>query len=246
MRRPKSDIPVAAIEKKVSDFRRFRGFIYFSKYECLIGDAVVGIREYYENGTIARETPIKDGQIHGRVYDWEEDGKLLSMEPWFHGKPHGIAKQYSSNRILGTYKLLHGTGYDLWRSRGSDGTVYLSEIHSMKDGLPHGFTWWINRNKTIWNESHWHEGKLHGIERRWNNYGDLCGRLNRGYPKYWIKNRQVTRRRYLIECRKDSTLPAYRTSDDLPRRIFPAPLARLIKDRRKVKIAKNCISCRAC
>ena len=236
MRRAKSDIPAQAVETVVDFFRKIATSknswsVQLGKSECVLDGLVVGYRYYEENGRLAKETPIKDGKIHGRTYEWKEDGTLHLMEPYCNGIPHGVAKQYEGDRVIGIYKLIHGTGYDIWRSCNKSGSVFIEEIHSMKDGFRHGFEWWLNHDRTIWCETHWRKGKRHGIERTWRK-----GRgMHRGYPKYWINDNVVKRSQYLAECRKDNTLPPYKTSDNVPRRKFPALLERIIKSKRKVK-----------
>jgi hypothetical protein len=63
--------------------------------------------------------------------------------------------------------------------------------------------------------------KKHGIERVWNSEGHL----KRGYPKYWVNDKQVTKRQYLKECAKDASLPCFREKDNLPVRKFPKDVA---------------------
>jgi antitoxin component YwqK of YwqJK toxin-antitoxin module len=85
---------------------------------------------------------MKNGLKHGREITWGEDGTLELIEPYFDGRIHGTARQYGRDgRIIGTYRLVHGTGYDIWRQETEDGRVHISEIHSMKDGQPDGYEW---------------------------------------------------------------------------------------------------------
>lgn len=91
---------------------------------------------------------MKDGKKHGRELVWDDDGTLLPVQPYWGGKCHGIAKQYGRDgRVIGTYKMVHGT-YDLWRNKSFDGPYYVGEIHSVRNGLLHGFVWWLNDTKS--------------------------------------------------------------------------------------------------
>ncbi len=62
------------------------------------------------------------------------------------------------------------------------------------------------------------------IERVWN----LRGRLRRGYPKYWIHEVQVTKRRYVRAAQDDPTLPPFRENENRPGRKFPTEIAELL------------------
>ena len=137
-----------------------------------------------------------------------------------------MAKQYSrSGKIVGTYTLVHGTGFDVWRQECDEGRAFISEIHSLRDGLPHGYEWWFTSEQgSIWHERHWYEGEYHGIERMWNSRG----RLSRGHPKYWIAGQAISKRKYLKVARTDKTLPPFREKDNGPRRRFLPEIERLV------------------
>jgi hypothetical protein len=147
-------------------------------------------------------------------------------EPYSNGLAHGTARQWSDDgELIGTYSVRHGTGLDLWRCKDSWGTgkIYLSEARYLKDGMFHGFEWWLNEDqRSVDHEHHFWKDQKHGIERVWN----AEGRLKRGYPKYWFKDQQVAKRRYLRECAKDPGLPTYREADNLPKRKLPLEVAR--------------------
>ena len=194
--------------------------------ECVLDGEVVGRRVYNEKGNIFRETPLKDGKRHGREIEWDDDGKLVSIEPYFEGRIHGLAKQYGrSGWVIGTYRLVHGTGYDIWRWEWWKGFAPVSEVHSMQDGHPHGYEWWLDPDqRSLDHERHWCEGNYHGIERKWNSER----KLHRGYPKYWIRGNAVTKRQYLNASKLDKTLPQFRVKDNAPRRKFPPAIQKVL------------------
>jgi len=117
----------------------------------------VGRRVYNQDGVLVLETPLKDGLKHGQEITWDDDGKLLSIEPYAKGQTHGTAKQYGRNgRVIGTYKMKHGTGFDIWRQEDEKNGVFVSEIHSLKDGMPHGYEWWFaSSEQDLMHERHW-------------------------------------------------------------------------------------------
>jgi hypothetical protein len=225
LKRFKSDIPPNVVEKTVREFRRDGGAIYYRITDCLLNGEVVGQRAYNEEGQLVTETPLKNGLKHGREFQWNDDGTLNLIEPYVNGKIHGTAKQYGRHgKVIGTYRIRHGTGYDVWRTEEEDGSIYISELHPLKDGLPHGYEWWLTeKSHILWEERHWHEGKFHGIERQWN----VANKLSRGFPRYWIKNERVTKRQYFRAAEKDLSLPPFRLQDNSPRRRFPPDIEQL-------------------
>jgi hypothetical protein len=185
----------------------------------------VGERSYDQDGTLLIETPLRDGKKHGLELHWYEGGESLqSAEPFYAGLPHGTARQWAQDgSLLGKYTLNRGSGLDLWRNQRCDGGgAYLSEVHSLKRGRPHGYEWWLNEDQcSVWAERHWYEGQLHGIEREWNSRG--C--LRRGYPRYHVRGQRVSKRDYLKACKVDPSLPAFRAEDNQPDRCFPSAVA---------------------
>jgi hypothetical protein len=224
MRHFKSDIPPNVVEQITQEFRREGSAIYDRLTACVLNGEVVGQRAYGEEGQLVTETPLRNGNKHGREYQWDEDGKLSLIEPYVNGKIHGAAKQYGRNgSVIGTYSLRHGTGYDIWRDEDEDGAINISEIHTLKDGLPHGYEWRLMKPHILWREVHWHEGQYHGIEREW----CAANKLRRGFPRYWIKDDRVTKRKYLRAVKKDLSLPPFRLKDNSPRRRFPPAIEQL-------------------
>jgi antitoxin component YwqK of YwqJK toxin-antitoxin module len=233
MNRLKSDIPPGAVEQLVSEYRqenRQQGtLIYYRTVDCILNGQVVGRRYYTPDGTLVMETPLKDSRKHGREFTWSEDGMLLSVEPYVKGKIHGTVKQYGfSGKPIGSYRLIHGTGFDIWRSERIAGRVTISEIHSLQDGLPHGYEWWFTDDGgSLWHERHWRAGTYNGIERMWNSHG----KLKRGYPKYWIMGQTVAKRKYIQAAKSDQTLPVFREQDNSPQRKFPVEIEKLLSSR---------------
>jgi len=210
-------IPKAARERVVATF--IDGPWKY-KAEYLLQGKVVGIRFFHRTGDVEYECPLRNGVKHGIEYRSDIPGKLLSAEPYLNGLPHGVARQWSDDgRLIGTYTMKHGTGLDLWWcGPGENRSSYLSEARYLKGGKRHGFEWWLNEDqRSVWEERHFQESQMHGIERSWNQRGSL----RRGYPRYWVNNRRVDKRQYLRECAKDPSLPRFRHIDNRPQRNFP-------------------------
>jgi len=218
------DIPPNVVEQVTREFRRVGGAIYTRLTDCILNGEVVGQRGYGEEGQLVTETPLRNGVKHGREYQWEDDGQLSLIEPYVNGKIHGTAKQYGRDgSIIGTYSLRHGTGYDVWRVEDEDGAIRISEIHTLRDGLPHGYEWWLSKPNLVYEERHWHEGEFHGIEREWN----LANKLRRGFPRYWVRGERVDKQKYLRAAKDDPSLPPFRVKDNSPRRKFPLEIEQL-------------------
>ena len=52
-------------------------------------------KEYYVNGKLAREIPLKNGLINGEAKDYYENGKIRSTATFVNGDIDGIVKEYS-------------------------------------------------------------------------------------------------------------------------------------------------------
>jgi hypothetical protein len=203
------------------------------KAEYWLNGKLVGVRHFFPNEELSQECPLKNGRQHGTVYFCDDaPARVCSSEPWINGLPHGVARQYSDDEtILGTYTMKHGTGLDLWWQgrRWGAGPPYLSEARYLKDGKWDGFEWWLDEDQRyVWQERHFLEDELHGIERHWN--AERC--LRRGYPRYWIKGRRVTRRQYVAACKSDPTLPPFHEADNKPLRKFPPEVRQHLRSAR--------------
>ena len=191
------------------------------KAEYRVNGKVVGVRQFDRSGQLELERPMRNGLLHGTLYSCD-DGVVTFAEPYRAGLAHGTARQWSDDgELIGTYTMKHGTGLDLWRQKTNWGTglVFLAEARFIKEGKWHGFEWWLNEDqKSVHDEHHFWANLQHGIQRSWNSKG----RLRRGYPRYWVNNEQVTKRKYLRACAKDPSLPPFRKSDNRPNRKFPS------------------------
>lgn len=52
-------------------------------------------KEYYANGKLAREIPLKDGLINGEAKDYHENGKIRSTATFVNGHIDGVVKEYN-------------------------------------------------------------------------------------------------------------------------------------------------------
>jgi antitoxin component YwqK of YwqJK toxin-antitoxin module len=160
------------------------------------------------------------------VYD---RGTVSYAEPFKNGLVHGWAKQFNARgRLIFEGPFKNGTGTDYW----CDEKGRLAEEHPLVEGKPSGWErWWSEDQKSIYSETHWANGEWHGIKREW-----ARGRLDRGYPKFYVRGKQISKREYPAAARRDTTLPPYRPEDDSPARRLPARFIQLKRRfREKVK-----------
>jgi antitoxin component YwqK of YwqJK toxin-antitoxin module len=232
MKNYRSSIPKGAQERVLSVHESTRNK---QRVEYVLDGEVVGFRWFSEDGTAGTENPMKNGVMHGNMHYFEvsADGSLKTSfsEPYRNGLAHGIAKQYSDDgKLIGTYSMKHGTGWDFWRHGkdfGRSPEHFLAEARYFKGGKFHGFEWWLEEDQTsLEQEAHFWEDLQHGIRREWNHEG----KLRRGFPQYWVDNIRVTKRQYLRVCARDPNLPRYRAIDNFPERTFPLEVQAAISE----------------
>jgi len=113
-----SDIPPGAQEREVKHESCGGPDRNYRAVELILNGQVVGKREYNESGILILEEPIRDGCIHGTIYWWSDEGFLEFLEPYHEGLMHGTAIQFDpAGNVVGTYTMVHGTGFDIWRNR---------------------------------------------------------------------------------------------------------------------------------
>jgi antitoxin component YwqK of YwqJK toxin-antitoxin module len=217
--RYQSSIPAGTTEQTMVNYQHEGNFNQLKQTACLIDGEVVGERFYEADGTCIIEKPLRRGRQHGILYTWYESGALESAQPYVDGRPHGTARQWAQDgTLMGIYTLDNGSGFDIWRDFREDGTIFIAEIHTLRDGLPHGFEWWLNEDeKTVVHERYWYEGQVHGIERRW----DSDGRLEATFPQFWIYGQRVSPSAYQTAAAQNATLPPFQEKDQQPERQFP-------------------------
>jgi antitoxin component YwqK of YwqJK toxin-antitoxin module len=184
-------------------------------YTCVLNGHTVGYRLRDSTGHLVIERALNDGVQHGPERHWGPDGQLEFETSYLNGLEHGIARQWRQGRLVGTYRLEHGSGVDLWRHC----TGALSEERHYQQGRRHGFErWWTGDDTTVWEEGHYWHDEPHGIFRMWN----ARGQLRRGYPQYMIHGRRVSKRQYLKAAASDPSLPPFREADNAPQRSLPS------------------------
>ena len=77
-------------------------------------------RQFYRNGQLREEVPLRKGRRHGTVRTWHKNGVLASEEPYRAGLLHGVCRQWNeTGKLLGKCRLVHGTGIQrAWHDNG--------------------------------------------------------------------------------------------------------------------------------
>ena len=209
----RSSIPKSAAEviEKTFDCEAKKSAFFF-----LMGKKI-GYRLWNERGELELEYGMKDGKKHGREYYFFDNGQPEEVTPYRNGMLHGTGKQWSyEGKVIITYKLINGTGLDLWCGHLNDS---LSEEHYYPKDDELGYhREWRDDEKSIWREYYFSSRiGYHGIWREWNKKG----KLRRGFPQYYVNDHRVTKRQYLKASKIDGILPPYRSEENQPFRELP-------------------------
>ena len=203
-------IPKAAVERIV----RRHGNGSKADADYYLRRKKVGRRCWDHEGRLEMEYGLNNGLMHGPFRVFHENGAVLHETRYVAGREHGLSRQYDEHGVpIGTYKMNHGTGVDLWFIALGE----LSEERHFKNGHIHGFERWWNNRRTVWEERHFKDSLDHGIQRQWNRKGVL----KRGFPKYFILGKAVSKRDYIKACKTDPSPPVFREQDNKPYRKLP-------------------------
>jgi hypothetical protein len=76
--------------------------------------------QFYRNGQLREEVPLRKGRRHVAVRTWHKNGVLASEEPYRAGLLHGVCRQWNeTGKLPGKYRLVHGTGIQrAWPDNG--------------------------------------------------------------------------------------------------------------------------------
>ena len=95
----KNEISKVVIE--YSDNSRINSVVKSYRNDRLLNETffknkdIVLEKEYYANGKLAREIPLKDGLINGEAKDYYENGKIRSTATFVNGNIDGVVKEYN-------------------------------------------------------------------------------------------------------------------------------------------------------
>jgi antitoxin component YwqK of YwqJK toxin-antitoxin module len=179
------------------------------------------------DGALCLAYGLRDGAVVGFQLEYHAGG-IIYAEPFRNGVVHGLAKQFdTAGRLLLVSPFKHGTGTDFW----CDERGRLAEEHPLVAGKPSGTErWWCDDQKSVYSETEWLNGDWHGATRHWTN-----GRLDRGFPKFYVSGERVSKRAYVKMARRDPSLPTYRQEADSPARTLPKRFVELKQRARRLR-----------
>lgn len=121
---------------------------------------------FHQSGAKAAEHTYVDGQLHGTMRRFAENGQELEQGEYRAGRPWGLFVHHDAEgKELGRAQLVRGTGLLVL---ASDSRRTESEY---VDGLLHGKHREFDANGVLLAEGDWSGGEQHGVEVRWDPQG---------------------------------------------------------------------------
>lgn len=222
LHQPKPRIPATAEQRVTSRDEARRK----TSSEFWFRGALVGRASWNPDGTPYVAVGLRQSVPVGHRMDYHDD-RTIYAEPHVDGVVHGLAKQYHPDgRLLIVSPFRNGTGIDYW----CDLNGLLAEERPIHAGRPSGVErWWDEDQRTVHTETHWLEGKWHGVRRQW-----AEGRLLPGFPEFFLLGKKVAKRTYLRKAKLERDVPTYCTEEDAPERELPDAFLRLQQRARKL------------
>jgi len=130
------------------------------------------------------------------------NGKLKSERSYKNGIPHGLHREWYENGILASEHVFKEFVTEISRFWDEQGNLLIE--NNIVNGTGIEITW--DPVNELRSEVNWLNGKWTGRFRTYWSDGTICGDI------YWIKNRKVSKKKYMEMCKVDKSLPQY---DDL-------------------------------
>jgi MORN repeat protein len=116
---------------------------------------------FYRTGQIRERVPFRNGRRHGVARVWHKNGALATEEPYRLGLLHGICRQWNeSGRLLGKYKMVHGTG--IQREWHDNGKIQM-EVSTVRGEFSGRNRMWL-RDGTLLSERFYLRGQVVGAD----------------------------------------------------------------------------------
>lgn len=220
-------IPDGAVETRPSFRREGRRT---QKREYRVGDELVAVRKYYDNGRLAEEVHYRHGKRHGIWKQFHLNGRLFAERPYRNGVMDGEFRFWDEHgELMGKSKIDRGNG--LLREFGNDDiaaqeaeTPYRNnKIHGRKvewahyldcqgigfsvldyvDGRAEGINVTRHNDGLILGWAFFKDGKLHGPSIHLTRDGRLAEGLE---PRYFINGDEVTEADFKAAAEQDPEL----------------------------------------
>lgn len=179
-----------------------------------------------ERGEIFHENVLDTrGRHHGLELERDDDGRIHWVAEWVRDKQHGLAMQLDDRgRPAMITEFVRGTGFDIWLATCNGKGFSVGEVHQHQGGRMRGFVRWGDPRRP-WSEEYYGDRGRHGVWRQWK-----AGKLEAGYPKFFVADEPVSLEAYQAASAQDRTLAPYDPRDNLPRRpMLPAVRDALVR-----------------
>jgi hypothetical protein len=181
----------------------------WGRFTYKTGSAAVGwsLKEspFHSPGELSGERYFdRNGVKRGLEIERRKGGGVGWQVPWVKGRMHGIARQFdrTGSEILRT-RFVRGSGADLY-SNGCG----INELRMYRNNHRHGIERW-GHPRLPYEESHFIRGKRSGVFRQWRGTN-----LEKGYPKYFVDDKEVTQSEYRRARKARPQLPRDDRRDD--------------------------------
>jgi len=173
---------------------------------------------------------INDLEIRKSYYP---SGKLRSERSFRKGIPHGCHRVWHENGVLASEEhLKDGVPDAVGRQWDEQGNLIVT--YEIKNGTGIQKTWLPTQG--LCSEIPWVNGKISGRQWCYHEDGTLGG------ENFWIRDKKVSKKRYLEACKSDPTLPQYekekKKCQEAPA-IRPVPRADVVSAAEFEKIAQS-------
>lgn len=170
-------------------------------------------RQYYENGQLFAERPYRQGKPDGVFRFYNENGKILGESMLKDGtgtlREFPCAQLASDDAVIPYRDGIIQGSVRTWGRYGRPRRTGLQEdkvdgvhISQYRDNQLNGWGNTYDSQGKLFLSAYSKDGVLHGVFRRY----DAEGRLAGGWPKYYIRNQEVSRTAYIRAAEDDPVL----------------------------------------
>lgn len=169
--------------------------------------------QYYESGLLFAERPYREGKPDGVFRFYDENGQLLGKSTLRDGTgtlrefeytqlaSHDATIPYRDGKIEGNKRVWGRYGRCLLSGIREE-TVNGVDIQKYQNDRPSGWGTTYDEEGNLFASAYMLNGKLQGVFRKY----DKEGRPVRGWPKYYIQSKEVSRESYLQAAQNDPVL----------------------------------------
>lgn len=131
---------------------------------------------WWNDGTLQRVEEHVDGERHGRVHVYEEDGLPSTEHRYAHGQRNGEAVYWERigdsvyRQVMGVYRESRRHGTWTWYHEGGE----VAAVQEYREGRLHGSARRYQSDGTLVEDLHFRDGRRHGDQREYHPDGTLA------------------------------------------------------------------------